>query len=45
MNSFSAENWRSIVETAPEGIVVCDAAAPDFPVRSEEHTSELKSPI
>jgi diguanylate cyclase (GGDEF)-like protein/PAS domain S-box-containing protein len=32
MNNFSAESWRSIVETAPEGIVVCDAAAPDFPV-------------
>ncbi|MGQ0836864.1 MAG: diguanylate cyclase domain-containing protein [Gammaproteobacteria bacterium] len=32
MNNFTAESWRSVVEAAPEGIVVCDASAPDFPV-------------
>ena len=32
MNNLSADSWRSIVEAAPEGIVVCDASAPDFPV-------------
>jgi diguanylate cyclase (GGDEF)-like protein/PAS domain S-box-containing protein len=32
MNDFTAESWRSVVEAAPEGIVVCDASAPDFPV-------------
>jgi diguanylate cyclase (GGDEF)-like protein/PAS domain S-box-containing protein len=32
MNNLSADSWRSIVEAAPEGIVVCDATAPDAPV-------------
>lgn len=32
MNDINAESWRSIVDAAPEGIVVCDATAPDFPV-------------
>jgi diguanylate cyclase (GGDEF)-like protein/PAS domain S-box-containing protein len=32
MKNFSADSWRSIVEAAPEGIVVCDASAPDHPV-------------
>lgn len=32
MNNWSAEAWRSVVEGAPEGIVVCDATAPDHPV-------------
>jgi diguanylate cyclase (GGDEF)-like protein/PAS domain S-box-containing protein len=31
MNNWSAEAWRRVVESAPEGIVVCDAAAPDCP--------------
>lgn len=32
MNNFSADSWRSIVEAAPEGIVVCDASRPEHPV-------------
>ena len=32
MNNWSAEAWRSVVDTAPEGIVVCDATAADHPV-------------
>src|SRR5262249_33346788 len=32
MNNWSAEAWRSVVDGAPEGIVVCDATAPDHPV-------------
>ncbi|MFZ8428747.1 PAS domain-containing protein, partial [Staphylococcus aureus] len=31
-NNWSAEAWRSVVEGAPEGIVVCDATVPDTPV-------------
>jgi diguanylate cyclase (GGDEF)-like protein/PAS domain S-box-containing protein len=32
MNGWPAEGWRSVVDAAPEGIVVCDATAPDHPV-------------
>ena len=32
MNNWSAQAWRALVEGAPEGIVICDATAPDFPV-------------
>ncbi|HKT71966.1 MAG TPA: diguanylate cyclase [Steroidobacteraceae bacterium] len=32
MNNWSAEGWRALVDGAPEGIVICDAAAPDYPV-------------
>ena len=32
MNNWSAEAWRNVVETAPEGIVICDATVPDCPV-------------
>jgi diguanylate cyclase (GGDEF)-like protein/PAS domain S-box-containing protein len=32
MNNWSAEAWRMIVDTAPEGVVVCDATAADHPV-------------
>jgi diguanylate cyclase (GGDEF)-like protein/PAS domain S-box-containing protein len=32
MNNWSAEAWRSLVEGAPEGIVICDATTPDCPV-------------
>ena len=32
MINWSAEAWRSLVEGAPEGIVICDATAPDYPV-------------
>src|SRR6202035_2425332 len=31
-NNWSAEAWRRVVESSPEGIVICDAAAPDRPV-------------
>jgi diguanylate cyclase (GGDEF)-like protein/PAS domain S-box-containing protein len=32
MNNWSAEAWRSLVDSAPEGIVVCDATVADHPV-------------
>ncbi|HEV2286344.1 MAG TPA: PAS domain-containing protein, partial [Steroidobacteraceae bacterium] len=32
MNNWSNEAWRSLVEGAPEGIVICDATVPDCPV-------------
>ncbi|TLY53794.1 MAG: PAS domain S-box protein [Gammaproteobacteria bacterium] len=32
MNSWSAEAWRRVVESSPEGIVICDAAARECPV-------------
>lgn len=32
MINWSAEAWRSLVEGAPEGIVICDATTPDCPV-------------
>src|SRR6266705_2598397 len=32
MNNWSAEAWRSVVDGAPECIVVCDATVPDHPV-------------
>ena len=32
MNNWSAEAWRRVVESTPEGIVICDAVAPDCPV-------------
>jgi diguanylate cyclase (GGDEF)-like protein/PAS domain S-box-containing protein len=32
MNNWTAEAWRTVVEAAPEGIVICDAAAADCPV-------------
>jgi diguanylate cyclase (GGDEF)-like protein/PAS domain S-box-containing protein len=32
MNNWSAEAWRRVVESTPEGIVICDAGAPDCPV-------------
>ena len=32
MNNWSAEAWRTVVDTAPEGVVVCDAMAADHPV-------------
>ena len=32
MNNWSAEAWRNLVESAPEGIVICDATAADCPV-------------
>jgi PAS domain S-box-containing protein len=31
-NNWSAEAWRRVVESSPEGIVICDAAAKDRPV-------------
>ncbi len=32
MNNWSAEAWRMVVDSAPEGVVVCDAMAADHPV-------------
>ena len=32
MNNWSAEAWRRVVENSPEGIVICDAKAKDYPV-------------
>ena len=32
MNNWSAEAWRTVIERAPEGVVVCDATQPDHPV-------------
>ena len=32
MNNWSAEAWRKVVDSAPEGVVVCDAVASDHPV-------------
>jgi diguanylate cyclase (GGDEF)-like protein/PAS domain S-box-containing protein len=32
MSTLPTEAWRAIVSDAPEGIVICDATAPDLPV-------------
>jgi diguanylate cyclase (GGDEF)-like protein/PAS domain S-box-containing protein len=32
MNNWSAEAWRMVVDSAPEGVVVCDATVSDHPV-------------
>src|ERR1700683_2951744 len=32
MNVTSEGGWRDVVDQSPEGIVVCDATAPDCPV-------------
>jgi diguanylate cyclase (GGDEF)-like protein/PAS domain S-box-containing protein len=32
MNNWSAQAWRRVVDSSPEGIVICDAAARDWPV-------------
>jgi diguanylate cyclase (GGDEF)-like protein/PAS domain S-box-containing protein len=32
MNNWSAEAWRTLVDSAPEGVVVCDATTADHPV-------------
>ena len=32
MNNWSAEAWQNLVESSPEGIVICDATVPDCPV-------------
>jgi hypothetical protein len=29
MNNWAAGDWRSVVESAPEGIVICDATSAD----------------
>ncbi|MBS0367257.1 MAG: diguanylate cyclase [Proteobacteria bacterium] len=31
MKNWTAEAWRRVTENAPEGIVICDATAPDVP--------------
>jgi diguanylate cyclase (GGDEF)-like protein/PAS domain S-box-containing protein len=32
MNNWSIDMWRSMVDAAPEGIVICDAQLPELPV-------------
>ena len=32
MNTWSAQAWRRVVESSPEGIVICDASTRDWPV-------------
>ena len=32
MNNWSAEAWRTVLDGAPEGIVICDAGVADHPV-------------
>ena len=32
MNNWSAEAWRTVLDAAPEGIVICDAGVADHPV-------------
>ncbi len=32
MKNWSGEAWRRVVESSPEGIVICDATVPDTPV-------------
>jgi diguanylate cyclase (GGDEF)-like protein/PAS domain S-box-containing protein len=32
VNNWAPEAWRGVVESAPEGIVICDATSPDCPV-------------
>jgi diguanylate cyclase (GGDEF)-like protein/PAS domain S-box-containing protein len=32
MNNWAMEAWRGVVESAPEGVVICDATSPDCPV-------------
>jgi diguanylate cyclase (GGDEF)-like protein/PAS domain S-box-containing protein len=31
MNNWPADAWRSVVEGAPEGVVICDATSPECP--------------
>jgi diguanylate cyclase (GGDEF)-like protein/PAS domain S-box-containing protein len=32
MNNWSADAWRKVLDSSPEGVVVCDAVAADYPV-------------
>ncbi len=32
MNNWPAEAWRDLIESAPDGVVICDATAKDCPV-------------
>jgi diguanylate cyclase (GGDEF)-like protein/PAS domain S-box-containing protein len=32
MNNWAAEAWRGVVESSPDGIVICDATSTDCPV-------------
>jgi diguanylate cyclase (GGDEF)-like protein/PAS domain S-box-containing protein len=32
MNNWPAEAWRAVIESAPEGVVICDARSTDYPV-------------
>jgi diguanylate cyclase (GGDEF)-like protein/PAS domain S-box-containing protein len=32
MNDWSSETWRNVIDGSPDGVVICDATAPDQPV-------------
>jgi diguanylate cyclase (GGDEF)-like protein/PAS domain S-box-containing protein len=32
MNDWAADTWRNVLETSPDGVVICDAGAPDCPI-------------
>jgi diguanylate cyclase (GGDEF)-like protein/PAS domain S-box-containing protein len=32
MNDWPIETWRTVIDGMPDGVVICDAAAPDCPV-------------
>jgi len=32
MNDLPVETWRNVIDASPDGVVVCDAGAPDCPV-------------
>ncbi|HVY83198.1 MAG TPA: diguanylate cyclase [Steroidobacteraceae bacterium] len=32
MTDWPAEIWRSVIDSSPDGVVICDAGAPDCPV-------------
>ncbi|HEU4623960.1 MAG TPA: diguanylate cyclase [Steroidobacteraceae bacterium] len=32
MNDWPSETWRSVIDSSPDGVVICDAGAPDCPV-------------
>src|SRR5262245_38745263 len=32
MNHWSLETWRTVIDSSPDGVVICDARAADCPV-------------
>ncbi len=32
MNDWPIETWRSVIDSSPDGVVICDASQPDCPV-------------